>query len=181
MPHLGLKGLILLGAFIDVALGTTLLWPNLSRRLCTLVIASSVLVGGLAMMCVQFDPLRMASGVYRSARIMSTDDYTSRFHKDGKTATIDVLEHKSGKLILATNGKVDAAFNPKEALPSPDEVTQALLAILPMAAHPDARQIAVIGMGSGMTSTALLNPQLKRVDTVEIDLSLSTQPNCFGR
>jgi hypothetical protein len=45
-----------------------------------------------------------------------------------------------------------------------------LLGILPMAQHPQAKTAATIGLGSGLTTQALLaNPRLRQVDTVEIE------------
>jgi hypothetical protein len=54
--------------------------------------------------------------------------------------------------------------------PSGDEPTMILAGVLPMAFHPQARTVANIGLGSGLTTQTLLsNPQLKQVDTVEIE------------
>jgi hypothetical protein len=94
------------------------------------------------------------------------------FHRDGKTATVTVVDHELTRHRgIRTNGKTDAemTIDPREP-PTADEPTMALLAALPMALHPQARKAACIGLGSGITTHVLLgNPRLTQVDTIEIE------------
>ena len=54
--------------------------------------------------------------------------------------------------------------------PTGDEYTMMLLGVLPLGHRPDATTAAVIGFGSGMSTTMLLaSPHLQRVDTMEIE------------
>ncbi|MEE2756007.1 MAG: fused MFS/spermidine synthase [Myxococcota bacterium] len=171
MPIFGLKGLVIFGALVDIALAIAIFFAIGRRRLMVGALCAGGLLITTTAISVQFDPLRMASGVYRVARIMSTDSYESLYHADGKTSTVDVIRGGDGRLILITNGKPDASVNPKtDGPPTSDEGTQAFLASVPLALHPDAKKAAVIGIGCGMTTSVLLGqPTLEQVDTVEIE------------
>ncbi len=171
LPLLGLEGLLVSGAAIDVALGAWLLWRAGARDRRALALGT-VGVGALVLTVafVRLDPYAMASGVYRDGFINTAENSTLLFHADGKTATVSVLVNGNNTTIR-TNGKVDAAVALRPgAPPTHDESTVALVAILPMAHAPRARTAAVIGMGSGLTThTLLANPDLASVDTVEIE------------
>ncbi|MHB1141352.1 MAG: spermidine synthase [Sulfuricaulis sp.] len=120
---------------------------------------------------VEFDRYKMASGVYRHGRLFSSDSTEILFHKDGKTATVDLLKGTDGGISIATNGKTDARIAMSEnTSPGNDESTMILLGALPLLFHPQARTAAVIGMGSGLTTHVLLTEtRLERVDTIEIE------------
>jgi spermidine synthase len=179
MPILGLKGLITFGAALDILLGLALLWglsrttAGLSRRMAltgTAVGAAAVLA---TLLLVTIDPYKMASGVYRSGTIVRSEQGRNViFHRDGKTASVDVITaDKPVKTVILTNGKPDASLRLDPALEqTPDEPTMILTAALPMMHAPQARTVAVIGMGSGLTSNVFLaNPNLATVDTIEIE------------
>lgn len=139
MPLLGLKGLVIFGAALDMLIGLVLLWSiGQSIKKATPTTATVVCISVILMTLfgIQLDPLKMASGVYRDGTIFSSDANTILFHHDGKTASIDVLKDKTTTRIT-TNGKPDASINMEnKKTPSPDESTMAMLAILPLATHP---------------------------------------------
>ena len=165
MPLLGLKGLLVLGAAIDIALGIALL-PRLPVAL-----AGAAAVA-LTVAFVHLDPYQMASGVYRVGALMQRGTIDILFHRDGKTATVSILSALGGtQLSILTNGKSDASVTmPPDKPPAVDEPTMTLAAVLPMSLMPEARTAACIGLGSGLTThTLLLNPALQQVDTIEIE------------
>ncbi|MEO7744153.1 MAG: fused MFS/spermidine synthase [Usitatibacter sp.] len=175
LTGLGVRGALIVGCVIDVALGVFLLvaWrssPGARRSLPWRAVAA---VAGLAALTLAFDidPRRSSSGVFRSgiARISPSDEVI--YHRDGKTATVDVIQSSGGRRSIRTNGKTDAALSlTKEHQPSADEYTMTLLALLPLGHRPDAASAAVIGFGSGMSTSVLLSsPHLTRVDTIEIE------------
>jgi spermidine synthase len=93
---------------------------------------------------------------------------------------VSVRRSRDGGLSLATNGKPDASLGATwlrpdtvraQSLPlTGDAATQALLPIITLAHAPRARQVAVIGHGSGMTSHFFLgSPHLERLATIEIE------------
>lgn len=187
MPVLGLKWLLVLGGGIDLALGALLIgvdrrgirW-HVSRRAAVIAglatAALIVILGG-----ARFDTTTLTSGVYRYGVVQRPGSADVLFYEDGRTASVSVRRIKaSGALSLATNGKPDASLGrdwlePRvaDAPPGPftyDASTQTLLALIPLAHAPNAKQGAVIGQGSGMSSHVLLgSPMLERVVTIEIE------------
>ena len=183
MPALGLKGLIVFGAAIDIALGMALLWRRVQPVAAT---AAAGVIGvaalALTVAAVELDAYKMASGVYRFGRLLSADSAEIRYHRDGKTATVDVVAHNSsGQLALRTNGKTDAEITiaPGESVGG-DEPTMVMLGVLPVLFHPNAKSAAVVGMGAGVTThTLLATAQLERVDTIEIEPAMVEAANHF--
>ncbi len=174
LEAVGLRWTLLTGAAIDVALGAVLLLSAPGARASGSRIPTPALVGIAALVLVaiffDIDPRRSASGVFRNgvARLAANENVL--FHRDGKTASVDVLQNPR-TLSIRTNGKPDAAIATGEArLPTGDEFTMALLAVLPLGHRPDAKTAAIIGFGSGMSTAIMLaSPNITRVDTIEIE------------
>ena len=174
LPWLGLKGTLWTGAAIDVGLALFLLFyaqPVSDPK--PILVGAITGVGALCvtMLFVHLDPYKMGSGVYRNGKLLSASNTQVLFHKDGKTATVDLHRDSNGYVNIRTNGKVDANINMSaRGQISTDEPTMVLAAALPFAFHTEAKNAAVIGMGSGLTTHTLLTiPSLQEVDTVEIE------------
>lgn len=173
LPLLGVKGLIVAGAAIDLALGVLLLaktgghWRFMRLSAAALV---SVVAVAVALFGVRLSAHQMASGVYRQGSALFEDKHQVLLHEDGKTATISVTTNGSTRS-LRTNGKPDAAVAMGQTADrSGDELTMLLLGALPVLLAPEARAVANIGFGSGMTTHVLLaSPNVEAVDTVEIE------------
>jgi spermidine synthase len=170
---LGLHGTLVVGAAVDVALGSWLYW-SVRTRTATFSSLRPAVIGIVAFVIVaavfDVDTRRSASGVFRTGAARISSDAVIPYHRDGKTATVDVIEDGS-RVAIRTNGKPDASMSLSPAVPpSGDEVTMLLLGALPLGHRPDAKTAAVIGFGSGMSTTVLLgSPRLERLDTVEIE------------
>ena len=186
LPLLGLKGLIAAGAALDVALGLVLLrriagaTPNGPRRLhlaaCGIALAAFAAVLAL----VQLDNYKMASGVFRRGELYTEQDAGLVFHKDGKTATVSLMDFSEGRS-LRTNGKSDGAINMQPGARVSDEVTMVLTGALPLAFKPNARHAAVIGVGTGLsTHTLLASPTIESVDTIEIEPMMAEASRLFA-
>lgn len=179
MPFFGLKGLVMLGGCLDLALGLTILTLTLktadSRRIS---VALTVLCMGAVLateLLVTLDPFKMASGVYRKKGFLTPEQGSIVYYRDGKTATVSLTQGRSGTMSIRTNGKPDASINMNlnSRQATPDETTMILAAAIPMGLHPQAKTVANIGLGSGLTAhTLLCNPSLQQVDTVEIEPSM---------
>lgn len=167
MPATGTRGVVVAGAVCDFMLGLWLLSLGVSRRR-PLYVACALGLGGLGLVLASdFNPQKLVSGVFRTGKANSGAEVL--FHQDGKTATVSLMQD-GRRIMLASNGKIDASITSAEDKPSHDEITQNMSGALPLALHPGARTAAVIGFGSGMTSAILLgNPQLERLDTIEIE------------
>lgn len=187
MPLMGLKGLITFGAALDISLGLAILWASyrvVGRRLPIIATAGCVCIIAATILFVRLDPYKMASGVYRHGKFLLPEVNKLIYHEDGKTATVSVVFNKREKaLSIRTNGKSDASImmDPSISTPS-DEATMILSGAIPMGINPYAKNAAVIGLGSGLTShTLLTNKLLERVDTIEIEKKMVEGAKKFGR
>lgn len=185
MPVLGLKGLIASGAGLDILLGLGLFWwaapaaagkrePLVATIACLCAVAGTILF-------VNLDPFKMGSGVYRQGIMTTPDRWRLLYHKDGKTATVSNFLSDDGVMSIRTNGKPDASVMAMSgAEPLSDEYTMVLIGAIPMMLHPQAKTAACIGLGSGITSqTILSNPQIRQLDTVEIEKGMIEAANFF--
>jgi predicted membrane-bound spermidine synthase len=188
LPWLGLKGLVMAGAALDVLLGIWMLersarWAGGTWRLAgACALASAFLFTGVGF-GLTLDGVVMASGVYRYGDLPREGDRIGLYYADGRTATVSAhLGTANGVITLATNGKPDASIAPRwlsegrDTLPvrpieeRSDFTTQSLAPVVGLAYRPDARNAANIGHGSGMSATALLTSErLERLVTIEIE------------
>jgi spermidine synthase len=174
MELAGVKGLTGIGAGLDVAMGMLMLGIGSGLRSPMAAAMGLVVTAGVAVFsAAHLDTTRMSSGVYRNGDFISPTDSKMLFYDDGKTATISVVEFAGTGTIrsIRTNGKPDASIqmDPKVRAQA-DEYTMVLAAALPYAFNPEARAVANIGFGSGLTTHALLgSPNLARLDTIEIE------------
>src|ERR1700691_5637714 len=104
MPLVGVKGVILGGAGIHMALGLSRLLADQRQpsRLVTAALAVAAAVFGFVIFVVNLDPAKMASGVYRTGSAALPDGATVTYLRDGKTATISLVE-LDGTVTIATN------------------------------------------------------------------------------
>jgi hypothetical protein len=174
MPLLGLKGLIAFGSAVDMGLGVALLWWGWRRagwRGPAMATALGVVGVAITLLWVQLDPYKMASGVFlRRMTVLSPVSAEVVDHRDGKTATIH-LTQQQGLLSIRTNGKIDASlYATPGGKTTPDESTMALVGALGLLLNPQAKLVANIGFGSGLTTHVVLtSPSVEQVDTVEIE------------
>lgn len=123
---------------------------------------------GLVLTAVPWDRALLASGAYKYASAVTPglDLDTALtagsllYYRDGATATVSV-KRLAGSLSLAIDGKVDAST-------AGDMLTQKLLAQLPLLLHGAPKDVAVIGLGSGVTVSSVLTHPVSRVDVLEI-------------
>ena len=188
LPLLGAKGLIVAGAALDIALGLWLLersvrWAQGRVR----VLAGAAAAGLLLLVGVQYgvrmSDVVLGSGVFRSGSVPGPGEWQSLYHEDGRTATISAyIGTGDGVTVLATNGKPDASLEPlfrvegRDTLPArplregADFTTQVLAPMVALAHRPEARTVANIGHGSGMSAASFLTSErLTRLVTIEIE------------
>ena len=195
MPLLGLKVLLISGGVIDMAIGTWLLFiagrTSLpAQKFAVGLTAATVLVTVMAMLNVNFDRGVLSSGVFRYGRVPAVGSRSVVFYKDGRTATVRVRRADDGGYSLATNGKPDASLSPTwfetitDSTPprdlDGDESTQILLPLITLAHAPNAKQGAVIGNGSGLSSHLLLgSPSLEKLVTIDIEPEMINGSHTF--
>ncbi len=187
LPVLGLKGMIVAGALLDMSLGVLLLLlsPRSSSARGRWVAAGAVVgMVGAAIgvhLGADFDRRLLISGVFRYGQVPSLEEEPVLFYEDGRTASVGVHLGSSDLLVLSTNGKPDASVSlrwiraqgeplPPRSVSFSDEATQSLLGVIPLAHHPRAGTAALIGHGSGLTGHIILgSPFLRRAVTIEIE------------
>jgi spermidine synthase len=150
-----------------------------ARRLAPVLIIAALLV---ALMSVpRWDRELLASGAYKYAREMSTDELEANlragqleYYKEGVAGTVSV-RRLGGSRALAIDGKVDASNGG-------DMLTQRLLGLLPLMLHPNPRDALVIGLGSGVTVGSLLaSGEVRRIDVVEISPEVAEASGFFAK
>ncbi len=175
LPMLGLKNLIGIGAAVDLFLGlylirftpaTFLSASNKGKAFVTTCLG----LFALSFFVVKFDSALISSGVYRHGDTTSFKDADILYHEDGKTSTVTITQLDTIRS-LKNNGKPDASVQMDvNGEPSLDEGTQVLVSAIPLLHMPEAKNAAIIGMGSGMSTHVMLgSPNLEVVDTIEME------------
>lgn len=186
IPTVGLKLTLIGAAILDIAIGLFLLRRFATRPQELIRFGAAGVVAALVLVVssrIQFDPLMLASGVYRSGAAVLDPTKEVIYYKDGKTASVSVVVTPSaGHVAIATNGKVDASLLVgNKGIPTKDEPTMVLAAALPLAMHADPQKVGIIGFGSGLTThTVLGDPRVRLVETIEIEQAMIDGARAFG-
>jgi spermidine synthase len=133
------------------------------------------------MLLPAWDHELLASGAYKYAPYLGADNLETvlragelQYYKEGAAATVSV-RRLTGTTSLAIDGKVDASN-------AGDMLTQRLLGLLPVLLHGHAEDIAVIGLGSGVTVGSALAPgTVRRADVIEISPEVVEASRFFDR
>ncbi|MBI3803391.1 MAG: fused MFS/spermidine synthase [Nitrospirae bacterium] len=108
-----------------------------------------------------WNPLQMSSELF--GKLSSLD---LLFYKEGVSSTVTVVQHptlaKSAHLTLAIDGKANAST-------TGDMKTQLLVGHLPMLLAPQAKEVMLVGLGSGITAGAIATHPLSKLVTLEIE------------
>jgi spermidine synthase len=170
IPRLGLRGTFTAAAAVALATAIACL-ARLSRR--ALAIGATAATAALvaAVLLPAWDRGLLSSGGYKYAPYIASGGVadldrilragTLEYYKEGAAGTVSVRT-LTGTRSLAIDGKIDASN-------AGDMLTQRLLGLLPVLIHGRARAVAVIGLGSGVTTGSALVPgTAARVDVIEI-------------
>jgi spermidine synthase len=128
-----------------------------------------------------WDRALLASGAYKYAPYIGGADLdavlragTLVYYKEGAAGTVSVRD-LNGTRSLSIDGKVDASN-------AGDMLTQRLLGLLPVLIHGRAQEIAVIGLGSGVTvASALAAGGVRHADVVEISPEVVEASRLFDK
>lgn len=185
LPLIGLKATLITGAALDMTLGILVLATaadRSTRRLAGWAVAAGVALVVSVAAGSRLDHELVLSGVFRTGFIPARATYEPLFYADGRTATVGVYRNfATDGTVISTNGKPDASLprawlepcgagTERQTLIG-DPATQTLAPLIALAHKPDARTAAVIGFGSGMSSSAILAgaADLESVVTIEIE------------
>jgi spermidine synthase len=174
IPALGSQSTLIVAALISAFLTVAAVYDPRRRAVidrpysCWLPVGVGLLVVAAAFFTPKWDPELMASGAYKYAAMYAANsDLESMltsgdviFFKEGASTTVSVRKYR-GDVMLSVDGKVDATD-------AGDMTTQKMLAHLPLLLAKDPRNVAIIGLGSGVTAGAALTHPIERLDVVEI-------------
>jgi spermidine synthase len=183
LPVLGLKGALIVGSLLDAALGLYLLYRHApSWRPLALAVPACLALFLPVTLAFQLDVNKMTAGVFRHGDLESSRNAKILFQKDGKTATVHLVQYGTATSIR-TNGKSDGSINltgEAESDRGTDEITMVMTAAVPLALKPEAKTAAVIGIGTGLTTHTLLQSlSIERVETVEIEAAMAEASRGF--
>jgi spermidine synthase len=127
-----------------------------------------------------WDRSLLASGGYLYAQYVPGDldptqllrAGTLLYYREGASATVSV-KRLTGTLTLAVDGKTDASNRG-------DMLTQKLIAHLPLLLHEQPREVAIIGLGSGVTLGSALRHPIVRADVLEISAEVVEASRFFN-
>ena len=184
MPELGVKLALIVGAALDMLLGAWLLRASGALRQRAegfAAVAVGLLAAALTARAAVLDTERLSSGVFRYGKAQPESQRVA-FYRDGKTASVALRVAAGGIVTITTNGKPDASIRLNPSLPPiEDEYTMTLLGALPLLLKADARRVASIGFGSGLTAEVLLTHRaLGVLDTIEIEPAMVAGAHGFA-
>jgi spermidine synthase len=169
MPKLGLRGAFgVLTSLLSISAIIVLLRErNLRKLLAAGCVLAFTLVAGFS--SAESWRAIVSSGVFRLREVevlMPMGNLVKQakiiFYEDAPDATVAVSVNigRTNDLSLRINGKADAST-------MGDISTQYLLAHIPMAIRPEAKDVFVLGFGSGITAGALLGHPVERAVVAE--------------
>ena len=172
MPMLGLRGSLGLLASLLAAIGGVVAWTEGQKKLAGAGIGVLALLG--AVMAVGGENWRQvfSYGVFRyrngdqiEEALKRRRQYINiRFYEDAADATVSVESSnrpsETNQFVLRINGKPDASTKG-------DLSTQYLVAHLPLMALPDAKDVFMLGFGSGITGGAVLGHPIEQLVLAE--------------
>lgn len=196
IPQFGVEKTLLIATGANMIVGTIMVFAQsdakLSHKMTYVIFGALVFVGFITNPNSAEDKKQLL--VAQSARRAMRDGYDVFkkdspwrssidrtklvFYKDGPCSNVAVLRFadgdKVGNYSLLTNGCVDASDGA-------DMSQQVLLASYPMLFRPNARRACVIGWGSGVTISELLNFPITSVTAVELEPAVIEAAKVFNK
>jgi spermidine synthase len=127
-----------------------------------------------------WNPEMLSAGAYKYAPYLRGGDLeiglsagTLLYYREGAAGTVSVRK-TAASIAMAIDGKVDASNDA-------DMLTQRLLAHLPLVLHASPREVAIVGLGSGVTAGSALAHDVSRVDVLEISPEVVEASSHFVR
>jgi spermidine synthase len=175
VPSIGSQWALILAAGLNAATGILIAPPPLRWA----PAAVAALIVPAVFLIPRWDAELMTSGAYKYAPYYNAlTDLESTlkvgdlvYYKEGATTTVSARK-LHGETSLAVDGKVDATD-------SGDMTTQKMLGHLPLLLSDNAKNVAIIGLGSGVTAGAALQYPIESLDVIEISPEVVTASDFF--
>jgi spermidine synthase len=173
VPTFGAQKALLGAVVLNLLVGMVL---ALADRASNAGAMGAVAATGLVLVALTpgWDPgqLSAGAGIYANAENFL---FKPAYYKDGVSATVTVGFNGAHSPYLKVNGKTDASVAPA------DMCQQILNGLVPAALHPNPRQVAVIGLGSGVTAATLLSlDSVEKLRCAELEPAVVEVQSYFG-
>lgn len=168
VPALGTAGTLRGGAALLLAAAACV--AGCRARLVLVVLAGA----GVVLAAVPLPDAAGRDAVGATFDPLSTDPAAApaTFFVEGRVSTV-VVRERDGRRELWVDGKVVASGSPT------DRLHLTLLGHLPMLAHPSPARVAIIGLGTGITSTAVAAHRPARLDVFELEAAVVRAAEAF--
>lgn len=147
LPQFGAQNALFGAVILNLTVGLALALVSQGSKVPALVLSA---VGALALVV---SPTWKATELSAGAGIYAKADnflFEPAYYKDGLSATVTVGYNGPQAPYLKVNGKTDASVSIQ------DMAHQVLLGLLPVSLHPNPKTIALVGLGSGVTTATLV-------------------------
>ena len=186
MPTLGMQATLHVGIAVNLALAAAVLLAGRLRLAPVVVPAFGVCIALLYFATTARSPLtwnlsKMTLGVFRISLAKDVLDEETwgepdlLYYQDGLSTTVSV-ERWGRHLSLKNNGKVEASNGD-------DMPTQIMVAALPLLLHGKGARgldVAIIGLGSGVTVGAALQFPVRSIEVMELERSVAEASRFFA-
>lgn len=183
LPAVGLRHSLEIAIAINIAAGLLLVWAGKLRLRYHAIGMTCVVTAGLMILMPDWSPISFAFGTFRQpGRPPSTwslfresrANMRVLYYNEDDDGTVAVMETEGIEgTALFINGKADASSYG-------DMPTQVLVGQLPMFFRPDAKDVLIVGLGSGATAGSVLTHPQTRVDCVEISPAVIEAARLFS-
>ena len=189
IPTIGIQHSIIIAGLFNILAGCIVIIANQIPKFAYRAVMSSAgaIVGIMIVIAIpSWDEMVMSSGSAAYAPMYAKLKKEERklnlkganekllFYKEGTDSTIAVKERESGTIVLTVDGKVDASN-------TGDMYTQLLLGHLPLLLSREPKSALVIGLGSGVTLSAVAQHEVERIDCVEIEPAVVSAAKFFEK
>ena len=179
LPEFGVSGALIIAAVINLSVAVSIKTKSLLER----TIAAVVLLAILILINPKIDVYSVGSfynvkiygDVDKYARWIDTKRNTSQllFSDFDVYGSVFVLKTEKYKT-LYINGKPDAGT-------AQDAITELMIGYIPMLLNANAKKVAVVGLGSGITVGATLQFDAEKVDVYEINPAVIEANKFFSK
>jgi spermidine synthase/MFS family permease len=184
VPSIGIRGTFTLAAAANLVAAFAVSPPATSpRRLAVRFAAPVLIMVALGVMAPGWDLAALTTGPFRMHELgtgtLAAYDKANRrreivFVREDAGATVSV-ERQGDVLAMRVNGKPDASDELRDML------TQRLLGHYPTLFHPEPRRVMIVGLGSGVTTAAVLAHPVEAVTVAEISPGVVEASRWFER
>lgn len=161
VPQFGAQKALFGAVALNLLVGCALTLKSSGSKVLPLGVAA---LGGLALLFApSWDPTELSAGAGIYAK-SENFDFVPAYYKDGLSATVTVGYNGPHSPYLKVNGKTDASVG------LADMAHQVLLGLLPVSLHANPETVALIGLGSGVTTATLVaTDSVKEVQCSELE------------